>query len=877
MLIHGDLTGTGIRVTPEEDALREHTKIKPLAATRELERIPFSRSRAVDLDWDEIIAADDVTKPTTPYLTGQGMEFLRRQLEKSWGISGQVTNDIQVQRIEKEFVQNSDNTLVIFKVPPAGRLFKVSIAPNSEYGVPLTRPVFKAIADYEMFWKHAEQVSYADNHLTELSYVDLAPAIIYRQYRELKALRILGDSLATSADKIAAREYTSFVSAAELDELTKNYLQMRNVKTDVETKLERLKDKAQDLGYYLALEKETIIHSPTEKDELEAGQIYQPYRTDVKWQTLHYRNEIKRVRFLFGRLSWSVRVPYYEQHLKLVTRYRKIVPDFDPWVEAERELTASGFTPFRFERTGSRYLTAQGESIEQIVERCEANIEFGKRAAVLVPMYEQSLLGNEILSKYIVIKRPRRGIQPVHLPQLFIEEDLLFATHFRSVEVGELVESINLAPGENREIVIEKTRLAEEETRRTTTSISDLTESDKVDLSTEMERESSRSKENSTTKSLSAKAGGSYGPFSASASGSTSSTSTTREFTRDLQKVANKASRSVTRQTRQEVSTTASTKTSVSSRESTKIVLENINDGRAINLLFYQLYNIFEVSLRLERLSFTLLSGREIIAGTGIVLPEVYPMEQLGAAIERMSVDGFPIKPNAIAFPAPMDASEKASAKYQILVVQAIKDTLNEYRDDKPDSSSSIQIASNWDAPPNSGPEEHVRILVKALAAVRYTSKGIVPPGAAANETTTLVVGSPGLYLDTNIGARPATEPYSEEMRTAELEKKRAEVQEILARAAFDEAMARRTSRYAPYTVKATSPNDKTLKLEFSQQPARGKWDLWVEEVLVTELTINTQSGTHNFATPQGWLTTNRADLCRIVHKETSVELYFLI
>jgi hypothetical protein len=362
-----------------------------------------------------------------------------------------------------------------------------------------------------------------------------------------------------------------------------------------------LRDRAHDLGYYLALQQETIKFPDKTTDTLEAGQLYQPYRAEVKWQTLQYRRVLVHSTSAFGLFSssWSFQVPYQIQQAQSVTKYKKVIPDFDPWVEAEQELGADGFNVFRFERVGSRYVTVAGDTIEDVAERCELDIEFAKRCAVMIPIYDQSLVHGEILSRYIVIKNPRKGIQPLHFPVLFVEEDLLFSTHFSGVEVGELIESINLAPGEQREINIEKSTQTEREERRTATSISDLTQSDTLDLSTEMEKEFSNSNERTTTSSLSAKAGGSYGGFSGSVAGSTSSTQTTKQFARDLQKVANRASRSVTLQTKQEIRTDGSVKTSVSSRQSTKIQIKNINDGRSLNLLFYRLYNIYDVTLTL--------------------------------------------------------------------------------------------------------------------------------------------------------------------------------------------------------------------------------------------------------------------------------------
>ncbi|OBV41078.1 hypothetical protein [Janthinobacterium psychrotolerans] len=862
--------------TPSEDLLKQ-SELKPIDPQRELERISFSRSRQIMIDWDQVVAS---ASHSTPYLVGTGIEYLRAELERLWGYPDGLKTDADVQRIGI-FTLSVDPPLVIFGVPKSQRRYTVVLAPNNTVQLPPLPPAVTTMAQYTEFWANVARVSSRDDLYTEMSSVDLAPAIIYRQYRELVSLRSLGASLSASADKIAARELDAFLSAADIDALTASYLTMKSLETDIGLKLERLRDRARDLGYYLTLEKESIALPDGTKFELNAGEIYQPYLTLFRWQTVQYRRMLVRNDDWFSSSSWVLQIPYEVQHVQQVSQYRKIIPDFDPWVEKERELAVAGFTVFRFVRLGEKYLTQQGEPIEQIVQRCELDVDFGNRCAVMIPVYEQGLVSGEVLARYLVILRPRRGTQPIYLPRLYIEEDLLFSTHFHSVEVGELVESINLAPGEEREISIEKSTLAEQETRRTATSISDLNESDRIDLSTEMEHEASVSNERTTTQSMSAKVGGSYGPVSGSAEGGSSSTETTRQFARDLQKVANKASRAVTRQTRQEVKTESSLKTSATTRQSTKITIRNINDGRTLNLLFFQLYNIYKLSLRLEGMAFTLLSGREIIAGTGIVLPEIYPLHQLPEVLGRMDLAGFPIRPNDALLPgASADALDAAAREaYQKLVVAALTRTLQEYNLGASDSSESVDIDFSG-VDPHAPAAQQIVALTRALNAIQYMGSPVTPPGQAAGESQTLVVGSPGLYLDAFVGVRPGTEPYSENMRQLELERVHAEVRDIHARAAYSEALAHRLYRVDPgNVVSGQSQSLRSLVLTFEKPPLLGEWSLYIADAFVTDFPITSGDLVQRiaFANDQTWLDQSAVDIARIVHKELKQELTFLI
>lgn len=866
----GALNSTRI-ISDNDDELFTHTKLSPLDSNRKLDQIAFSRSRIVTIDWGTLIIKSGGTPKDAPYIAGEeevGAEHLRVDLESRWGLTSGVT-DVGQLAVVNRYVLSTDPPFIYFGVAGSQRRYMVEIEKNNEYQLNTIPPWFVDIDEYKKFWKHVIRVRSPQNDPTVLETVDLAPAIIYRQYRELVGLKKLGDALAANSEKLASREFGDFPSASDLADTVDGYLRMRTVQTDVEIKLERLRDKAKDLGYHLALTDETIPLPDGSSDQLQAGQIYQPYLTQYAWQTTEYRRYLVSSNSFIFSTSWIVNVPYYEQHVRSTLRYKKIIPDFDPWIEKERELSEAGFTVFRFERRGEEYVTREGDSIEEIAERCEIDTTFCARCAVLIPVYEQGLVSGEILTKYIVIKRPRRGTQVLHLPKLYIEEDLVVSTHFRGVEVGELVESINLAPGEEREISIEKTSLSEREERRTATSISDLTESDRIDLSTEMEKESSRSSEQTSTQSLSAKAGGSMGAFSGSAEGSTSSTQTTKQFARDLQKIANKASRSVTKQTRQEVKTESSTKSTVSSRTSTKITLRNINDGRSLNLLFYQLYNIYGMSLSLERMRFTLLGGREIIAGSGIVLPEVYSLHRLEKLLERMDLSGFPIRPNGV-------TAETSREIYQKGLVASIIGTIKEYTSS--DGGPPLIDFDDKNLPfPSEPAKNHVSDLIARLNKLAYTGNSVV----GDSDDTELVIGSPGLYLDANVGARPGTEPYSESMRSVELQRRVAEVQEVIARATYSESMAHRLSYLDPgYRVIGEALTLRALKLSFSKEPSVGDWALYLEGTFVTDFHVVAGSGTTveiNFKEDQAWLQSEPVELARIIHKTLKTELTFLI
>ncbi len=866
---------SAVKIEGDDASLFAHTQLKPLHESRELDRISFSRSRLVALDWGKIIGKQDAGKPLT---YGSGAEFLRRAVEKSWG-RPESTNPPDLGFVNERF-ESAKDFVLRFKADDL-QTFLVTVDAEFTITPDIASGTFNDFPSYVQMWNYVKCVSYevAGDKPTEMSEVSLAPSLIHRQYREFAALRSLATEMDKNADVIASREFKEFATNEDIEQTIAGYLRMKSLRIELEQKLERLRNKARDLGFHLSVTPTGENYkTPAGADVvLKAGELYRPYSMLYRWTTTEVRREWREVhvgRTPFGvaiDMMMPVDVSYAVEHEQVAQAHELVTPDYDPWVEKESELRKEGFKVFRFERRDMRYIAITGESLESILERCQSSPAYREKCAVMLPIYEQTLIKSETLVKYLVFKRPRPGSSPLHAPRVYIEENLQLSTHFQGVEVGELAHTINLAPGERRELVIEKATNTQFETRRTATSIMDLTETDRIDLSTEMEKEASNSTESSRTQSLSAKAGGSYGGFSASVDGSSTETMTAKQFARDLQKLANKASRSVTKQTRQEVRTETSLQSSASRKESSKIAIANINDGRSLNLAFYHLYNIYSLKLRLENLSFTYLSGLEAIAGSGLVLPEAYPVSRLSEMLQRISIDHLPVVATT------SDAA--ASAALYDFVLSAIEGSLKEeYFQENSNSDNPIKPPIKWAAQVGASTQKRVEALTLALESARYNPDTNLMPTDEASRS--LVIGSPGLYLDSFVGSRPSTEPYSENMRNAEWAKRLADVRETEARAFQMESLARRSLLVdAGNTVRAEAQSLKILRLIFSSPPLQGVWSLISASQTLETITVTNDKLEHEFTftTDQKWLSADTLDLVRMVHNETKRTMGFTV
>jgi hypothetical protein len=871
--------------------LRSYLEIMPPDDDRADLSLSFSRSKEVDIAWREIIGPSSGGKPFEPSKTGT--EAFQAFFAQKWGFADPYRPTPA--ELDRVFVNH-----VVYEAP---RICAVTVATGilnpQKYKIialnrDFTKNEFRSTDEYLAMWAYVERVEVTKDLPSTMEELDLSPGIIWRQFRELKSLEKLGAKVSDKADVLIDNVGKSeFLDADEIGTVVSNYMGMKSLKTDVEEKLIRLKDQAEDLGYIFNITDNNIVFKFPDNttQAIPPGELFQPYLKTLTWQTQHTRRVISYRGGWFGYRIRVRTVTDVVQHTETVTAYKKFVIDFDPWVEKERDLASKGFRSYRFERVGGVYRTAGGTLLEEVMQLCERDRGFWEKCVVWLPIYDQKLTGGEVLTKYLIITRPVRGIDVIHLPRLFVEEHISVRRKPRvRVEVGELAHTINLGPGEKRTITIERSTTTEREDRRAAKSLVDLVETDASDFATEFEKEARKETERANSTTWSAKASGSWGGASASASGGGTSSSKTSTFARNLEKIARKASRNVTRKTQEEISTSTSTKTTVNISEKNVVELHNINPGASLNLAFYRLNNVSTVGSYLDQLEIVVLPGVEVIAGSGLVLPEVYPVSELPAAINRLALNAMPVTS-----PDPQ-AAHRVYGKQ--LLLDFIESIWTDYKggqrgtDDAGQEVAGVQpLLTDESAPPEE--LEKIRGDVKAYnpaadpggAALEalvvrlstFLTDAQVSGDPIGGKTQDLVSGSAGFYMDSYVGVREGVELYAKDARQLDLNVKVAEAQEGYARAAYYRSLTKPSNNAV--NGKA-STNLKELELTFADQPLVGEWRIFVDGA-DAEKSIETKAGTKTykakFDAVQPWLSNEAKNLVQLVHVSTQTTLALLI
>lgn len=862
--------------------------------------LAFRRKREVEIPWSEIVGDEDVTG-------GALIAAIRKYFEDSWGfdVDEKWMNDSthhlldtgsgswRVKQLQKDEpssifrpdfdklspegkptpVQLSEGFVVRHGPSDGGRLYRLI-----NHKKTLSPEHFKSFELYNSAWKHDidgielvfESAEDAQSCYMDFEEIDLRPVLIQRKFEELRILRDFArkvkSNVAGITEKMISQMTQTTLDPDELEQLQRKLLRLEIGEYDVQRRIERLASDASRLGYLLCLQDEPVEQPDVKGGKLEAGKLYTTFRRTARWTVYESRHIAVKVGWwIFRRTAATIDFKVPRPKEQVVQDYRAVDTSKDVLAETRAAMIKAGQQVYIFEQTPSGLVSTQGEPLHQIMDRCKYDEQFRRECVVMLPVYEESLTGQRLVAKYAIYKRPLPGLVPNILPRMALEESLTYRTAWVQTQLGELLNSINLAPDEERKVTITKRFEQETTVTRTSTSIFDISRAETTDLATEMENQTRQEQESSRSMQLSTKASGGYGPFSAEASASGGMSSSLKDMSQAISKVASKAAKSVSSQNREEVTSTSTARTTISNTDETIATIRNINQGRSLNLMFYRLYNKYEGGLFLERLRFDVVPSVEVIAGSGVHESKSYSLEELPRMIDEFKSAQLPF--------AIRDEDE-----YTDRLVESI-DTLlrTEYEIDREENAgarklASVAAAAGGGAPaephrqamsvsvarlsvppprtPQTGPQAGHAGADSKLLKSRENAKRSEEAGFAAAADSkladlsdrlrrtvilsdepiapqSLLVAAPGLYLDAAVGVQPSTEPYSERMREQTVALKMAEVALTQADARYRESLAQHLIQTCGNWIIGITPHRERNSLIFTLKfpLASGKWE----------------------------------------------------
>jgi hypothetical protein len=812
-----------VALTPQEKKCIEQA---PVAAT-------LSRWRAINTDWEKKLA--EAKAWLTP------IERLKRHLEQAWDQeSAELKHAARRPSSYKDYITFQTNQPAKYfrvkgvdaakggystEAAPAGWVLR---NPQTDAHYLITSPkkgaseLFHgdALEDetkYDDAWKTITQVVEIGTNREILSEpdqeeLDLSPYAIVQQFAELDVYRAFATTIDSKAADFVTKIQLETLNAADIQALFTQYLAIRMRLKDINFAIEQLSDRAARLGYKLATT-DKITNVPK-------GSLY---KTVVK--------TFKGVAVYHNLLGMSSFFPYFYQ--------RKVNEpvdlDFDI-VDAKREaLEQSGHAVFILALSERGYEAQTGESLSTILDRCAKEKDFRDKCVLFFPVYEQRLVAGTVLSKYSIVKRPAPGFVSLTYPRVFIEERYNYRLAWLGTELGPLLHSVNLAPGESRKVSISMSRSLERSVQESTTESVDLSQQQSTDLATEMERESRFESERTTNLTWNVQGSGSWGAASASAGASGSTTFTAKDYSRSLQKRMQKAASSISKRYKQEVSSTVATKASVTETETITSEIRNINEGKTLNLSYYQVNNIFYARMYLSEIRLTVFSGDEAIAGTGLLIgtPLSLRGDELQSAVSAITTNLENQSRLNDRTPTTLDAQRGATERE--IVVKILNTLYSEYIDPDANSKSisairdsdpSVRtIAENLNAEAGKlEPEEWktVEIALKSLE--------VLTDQPLRDHEDRLTIPSGAVYLDGDVGNIATTERYAEEMRARALQSKDADIAVRKSEAFLNYARAQ-AADIAPPILDAEARSAKELLIVLQYPLAAGDWRLTYDGV----------------------------------------------
>ncbi len=413
--------------------------------------------------------------------------------------------------------------------------------------------------------------------------------------------------------------------------------------------------------------------------------------------------------------------------------------------------------------------------------------------------------------RMLVIKDPVFSGKQMHPLSVQFHEKYTMDIRWNGIGLGEFSHSVNLFPGEERElkIVTSKKRswetVSKSKSSSKATSASESTMASKRNdsfsskMSESVENSSSLSRSNKSNSRFKAnvQARGSVGWFSASASvdyeraSSSESNSKVSAVAKKASELASNSSAEVSQNNKVSFNSTTEMEQSLESKvsgedmesETSTIRLSNINEGKTINYNFYQVTNVYDTGIRVENVTISIDTGIEIIPGTGITISKSFELEDFTEILSAFTVYDLSERMNIFKLIAaqvllrythlPGDSRDDDPT---ILKIEARQEEIREIKKLRTQCKNAI---SKWNRSllDNKETDSLASKLpdgLKSLVSLAYRVEGFETK--AKNQFT---VNSGKYYVDAHLGMMKATEEYLESRRAIETDRQKAIVEEL--------------------------------------------------------------------------------------------------
>ncbi|MEM7790302.1 MAG: hypothetical protein AAF546_02780 [Verrucomicrobiota bacterium] len=948
--MHRSTQNNGLRLNSDqtsnsyETELRKHLYVHPPASLEDASTaLYFERFREIELPWAKIFENIETQ-------TGS-INALKEYFEDSWKIPlGEKQYDykliepflIELAPAGKDEKKEPGNFLYVASPDKEGtKKIETGLALKDGYGryhlcafmdgSTARKESFEDFDGYSKFWSHKlksvtlcfASPEEAKTGTSKVEYVDLAEKLIHDAYDDLMSQKSFDDELQSEMDgtsqELIRRTVNSGVDLDEINRLQQTIMSVRERKFRIERRLNRLVQKAAELGYKLFLEDgefempDVTKEGAMKKVPIHAGTLYEEVREVFKWTITIERVEApirrgwRKFTSFLGFESPEPKVFYeYRDAERKHTIYKEVEVNKDRVTDRIAELKATHEVQV-FVNTDKGYYTESGRSLRDLMMRCLRDEAYRQKCAFFIPVEETSLSGRTVIAGYKIYFAPFPGIVPVDFPKLAIHEYLSYRLAWQQTQLGEVANTITLAPGESRTITVRRSFEQESTQSQKRASIFDLQESESSDITTELERELINDENSGWNLDLArnATASGKVDGvnLNASANNKFGYNKSIKKFSKSLSKSMRKASQSLNRNIKNEIVTESSQTTRISNYDEHTSTIRNINEGRTLNLVFYRLANCYQSGLYLDDLQFRVTPSVEIIAGSKIHDSVSFDTSEFGELLDEFGVSRLPF-----------DLTDADQFRYMRKVVETLESILDtEYNNKEATEKRSAQVLSM-------APAQHVFVAPKGRRAGAAAKAPLMAFGAEADaaedqayeryatasskakkakdeeeraylemtqlnfenarkslverleslelqgnqiESQNLQILAPGLYVDAIVGAVPSTEAYSELMREQVVEEKKATIEKLRAEAYYQRTLAHRmTDGGNRITGIMPRPERKGLTIGLQSPLPPGKWSLMVDGEKKLEIP-KTQTGNFfihlDFDQQQGWL--DEADL----------------